>query len=213
MSLTRQHARAMTRVWVSLAVGVAAFAVSMFMTVWQAAVLIGWCTAAAVLVGWILTVILPKDGQATAALARQEDDSRAAADLVIIGAAIASLAGVGLGLVEGARVKGGGEAALTVLAVVSIVLGWALIHAVFTLRYARLYYSEGGGIDFNEPFDPDYHDFLYLALTLGMTYQVSDTDITSKAIRHTATRHGLLSYVFGTVIVAMTINVVAGLVR
>ena len=87
------------------------------------------------------------------------------------------------------------------------------IHAVFTLRYARLYYAEAGGVDFNEASDPDYRDFLYLALTLGMTYQVSDTDITSKAIRRTATRHGLLSYVFGTVIVAMTINVVAGLVR
>ena len=213
MSITRQHARAMTRVWVSGVVGIAAVAVSMFVTVWQAAVLIGWCSAGAFLEAWILSVVLPKDGQATAALARHEDDSRAAADLVVIGAAVASLAGVGLGLVEGAHVKGAGQAALTVLAVLSIVLAWGLIHAVFTLRYARLYYAEGGGVDFNEAADPDYRDFLYLALTLGMTYQVSDTDITSKAIRHTATRHGLLSYVFGTVIVAMTINVVAGLVR
>jgi uncharacterized membrane protein len=207
------HAFAMTRVVVAGSLGVVAFAVAMALTVWQAAVLVGWTTTAAVMVGWILRVILPKDGPATAALATREDDSRTAADLLLICAAVGSLAAVGLGLVEGAHVHGGGQAALTVLAVLSIVLSWALIHSVFTLRYAHLFYSEGGGIDFNEKDDPDYHDFAYLAVTLGMTYQVSDTDLTTKAVRHTALRHALLSYLFGTVIIAVAINVVAGLVK
>jgi uncharacterized membrane protein len=110
-------------------------------------------------------------------------------------------------------VHGGGQAALTVLAVLSIVLSWALIQTVFTLRYARLFYAEGGGIDFNEDDEPDFRDFAYLAVTLGMTYQVSDTDLTSKAVRRTALRHALLSYLFGTVIIAVAINVVAGLVK
>ena len=208
-----RHAFAMTRVLVSGCIGVVAFAVAMALTVWQAAVLVGWTATAAVLVGWILRVILPKDGPATATLAMREDDSRAAADLLLISAAVGSLAAVGLGLVEGARVHGGGQAALTVLAVLSIVLSWALIQILFTLRYARLYYAEGGGIDFNENDDPDYHDFAYVAVTLGMTYQVSDTDLTTKEIRHTALRHALLSYLFGTVIIAVAINVVAGLVK
>jgi uncharacterized membrane protein len=87
------------------------------------------------------------------------------------------------------------------------------VHAVFTLRYAHLYYSEGGGIDFNDDADPDYHDFAYLALTIGMTFQVSDTNLTTKAIRRTATRHALVSYLFGAIIIAMVINVVAGLLH
>ena len=209
----RRHAFAITWVLVSGAIGVAAFAVAMAVTVWQAAVLVGWTATAAVLVGWILGVTWPKDGAATATLATREDDSRAASDVVLISAAVGSLAAVGLGLVKGAAVHGAGEAALTALALLSIILSWAVIQAVFTLRYARLYYSEGGGIDFNEDDQPDYHDFAYLAVTLGMTYQVSDTNLTTKALRRTALRHALLSYLFGTVIVAVAINVVAGLVR
>jgi len=81
------------------------------------------------------------------------------------------------------------------------------------LRYAGLYYRDGEGVDFNEDDDPDYRDFAYLALTIGMTFQVSDTDLKTKAIRHTAIRHALLSYLFGAVVIAMVINVVAGLLN
>jgi uncharacterized membrane protein len=86
------------------------------------------------------------------------------------------------------------------------------VHTVFTLRYARLYYlDEDGGIDFNEADPPRYSDFAYLAFTIGMTFQVSDTDIQDKTIRATILRHMWLSYVFGAVIVAITINLIAGL--
>jgi uncharacterized membrane protein len=82
------------------------------------------------------------------------------------------------------------------------------------LRYARLYYADPvGGVDFNEDVRPDFSDFAYLAFTIGMTYQVSDTDLTNRRIRRTALRHALLSFLFGTVIVAMTINIVAGLLK
>jgi uncharacterized membrane protein len=85
---------------------------------------------------------------------------------------------------------------------------------VFTLRYARTYYSEPtGGIDFNEEDPPTYLDFAYLALTIGMTFQVSDTNLTSKPIRRTALGHAMLSYLFGAVIVALVINVVASLLH
>jgi uncharacterized membrane protein len=81
------------------------------------------------------------------------------------------------------------------------------------LRYASLYHHNGGGIAFPQDEPPDYGDFAYLALTIGMTYQVSDTALKDKTIRMTALRHALLSFVFGTGVLAMTINVVAGLLR
>lgn len=98
------------------------------------------------------------------------------------------------------------------LSIASIVLSWSVVHTVFALRYAKLYYDgEPGGVDFNDEDPPRYSDFVYLALTIGMTFQVSDTDLTVKPIRRTALRHALLSYVFGALIVAITINLIAGL--
>lgn len=84
---------------------------------------------------------------------------------------------------------------------------------MFTLRYARLYYVNGsGGIDFNQGDDPPaYVDFAYLAFTIGMTYQVCDTDLKTRKIRATALRQALLSYVFGAMVLALTVNLVAGL--
>jgi uncharacterized membrane protein len=86
-------------------------------------------------------------------------------------------------------------------------VSWVAIHTVFTLRYAQLYYSGApGGIDFNQPEPPAYVDFAYLAFTIGMAFQVSDTGLQTRKIRATVLRQALLSYVFGVVIVAMTIN-------
>ena len=207
------HARAGTRLAIAASFGILAFAISMALTAWQIAVLTGWDTTAAITVVWIYAAVWTKDAPDTARLATREDDSRAAADLLIVSAAVASLAGVGLGLVKAAHEQGSAEATITAVAVLSVALSWAAVQATFTLRYARLYYSEHGGIDFNEENEPDYRDFAYLALTLGMTYQVSDTDLTTKSVRRTASRHAVLSYLFGTVIVAMMINVVAGLLN
>jgi uncharacterized membrane protein len=82
---------------------------------------------------------------------------------------------------------------------------------VFALRYARLFYEQGG-VQF-EGGPPDYGDFAYLAFTIGMTYQVSDTPLTTKLMRRIALRHTLLSYLFGAVIGATVINVVVGIFR
>jgi uncharacterized membrane protein len=88
-----------------------------------------------------------------------------------------------------------------------------VVHVVFVLRYADVFYRNGGGIDFSEEDRPDYRDFAYVAFTIGMTYQVSDTGLTSQPIRRLAIKHALLSFVFGTAIIAVTINVVAGLLN
>src|SRR2546425_49537 len=94
--------------------------------------------------------------------------------------------------------RAGTRALVSAAAGVAAFWAWAAVHAIFPLRSARLYYTEGGGIDFNSDEEPDYRDFAYVALPLGMTYQVSDPDLGTKVVRQTATRHGLLSYLFGT---------------
>lgn len=207
------HARAGVRLVVAAGLGAVAFASAMALTPWQVAVLTGWDAMSAVVVVWVFLATWRTTSADTARLATKEADSRATADVLIVSAAVASLVAVGFGLLKAGEAHAVAKGAITAIAVLSVALAWAAVQATFTLRYARLYYSGDGGIDFNERSSPDYRDFGYLAFTVGMTYQVSDTDLTSKPLRRAATQHALLSYLFGTVIVAMMINVVAGLVR
>jgi uncharacterized membrane protein len=135
-------------------------------------------------------------------------------ELIVLSAGVALLAAVGLVLIRAGSAMGGTKAYLIALGVLSVALSWVMVHTVFTLRYARTYYLQPrGGIDFNESDPPTYLDFAYLALTIGMTFQVSDTNLTSKPIRRIALVHAALSYLFGAVIVALVINVVASLLH
>jgi uncharacterized membrane protein len=202
---------ARTRVLLSLAAGLLAFGIAILLTPWQAAALIGWDVAASVFILWVWLAVGRMDGEATKGHAGIEDLSTRTADLVLILASVASLIGVGLSLLEASDMEGVAKAVVVALASLTVILSWATVHTVFTLRYARLYYSGEGGIDFNEDRLPSYGDFAYLAFTIGMTYQVSDTPIGSGRIRRTALHHAYMSYLFGTVVVAMTINVLAGL--
>jgi uncharacterized membrane protein len=204
--------RAGLRLAVMLAAGVAATVVAAPLTSWIVAPVIGWAVAALVYSSWVWLTIGRMDADATASHATEEDPSRATTDLLVIGASLASLAAVAVILVAAHETTATPQVLLATLAVVSVALSWFLVHTLFTLRYARLYYrGEVGGIDFNQPEPPQYSDFAYLAFTLGMTFQVSDTNIRSHAIRSTALRHALLSFVFGSVILATVINLVAGL--
>jgi uncharacterized membrane protein len=179
---------------------------------WRVAVSLGWDATAACLLCSVWFVVLSKDARETAAAARAEDASRAAADAFLIGASLASLVSVGFVLVDAAGRTGLMKGVFIGLAVVSVVAAWATVHSVFMLRYARLYYSDPiGGIDFHADDQPDYRDFAYVALTIGMTFQVSDTDLTVKRIRRSALEHALLSFVFGAVILGITINIVGSL--
>lgn len=152
------------------------------------------------------------DPSETASHSRRENPGRDASDLVLSSAAIASLVAVGVVLVGASQDQGGSRYLHAGLALASVFISWILIHTVYSLKYARLFYGgKPGGIDFNASDDPDYRDFAYLAFTLGMTFQVSDTDIQTKEIRRTALRHALLSYPLGTVIIAASINLLSGL--
>jgi uncharacterized membrane protein len=153
------------------------------------------------------------DAAATKAHATREDPGRAQTDLIVLIAAVASLAAVGVVLIRASSAKGSAQDLLVALGVLSVALSWFAVHTLFSLRYARLYYAgRAGGINFNQKeLPPRYLDFAYLAFTIGMTFQVSDTDLETPTIRATALRHALISYLFGAVILGATINLIAGL--
>jgi uncharacterized membrane protein len=210
------HGLAARRLVVGAVAGAVAVVAALFAGArWGVAVSVGWDFGALVFLVWVWASIGHRDAAATARLAQAEDVSRATADAMLLSASVASLVAVGLVLVEAGRTSGTANGLLIGLAVVSVALAWASVHTVFTLRYGHLYYydSPPGGIDFNEEEPPDYRDFAYVALTVGMTFQVSDTNLTAKEIRRTATRHALLSFVFGAVVLAITINIVASLLN
>lgn len=176
--------------------------------------LVAWDAAGVVFLVWMWTDLWAMSAGETAKLAVREDPGVAATDILLIVASIVSLAAVGVVLVEASDASGTAKSLEIAFGVASVVVSWAMVHTIFALRYARLYYGQiEGGVDFNSADRPRYSDFAYLAFTIGMTFQVSDTAFQTKAFRAVALRHALLSYLFGTVIVATTINLVAGLVK
>jgi uncharacterized membrane protein len=181
---------------------------------WSTALIIGWAVACITYIAWVLLTVLPMDAQVTAEHATSEDPARAVADLMVLAASLVSLAAIVVLLAEADAAAGMPRMLVGSLTVASVALSWVLIHTLFTLRYASLYYSGvDGGVSFNQSDPPRYSDFAYLAFTLGMTFQVSDTNITSHDIRMTALRHSLLSYLFASVVLATVINLVVGLSR
>ena len=190
--------------------GVAASAV----TVPSAAILLGWDGAVAVYLVWTWNAVRGLNPDLTAELAQREDPSAATAELLLVGANVAVLGAVAFALVRAAQAAGGTKAFLIALGLFSVTLSWALVHTVYMLRYARAYYARpAGGIEFNEDEPPTYIDFAYFAFTIGMTFQVADTNITSKPVRRATLHHALLSYLFGAVLLGLVINVVATLLR
>jgi uncharacterized membrane protein len=200
---------ARSQVALAAAAGAAAFAALVLLAPVALAADAGWDVAAAVYMAWVWATVWPLDAADTGRLAEQEDPTRPLADVLVLAAAVGSLVAAGFVVGRGPRA---GELLWIGLGVASVVLSWGVVHTVFTLRYARLYYIDvDGGVDFNQPDPPAFRDFAYLAFTIGMTFQVSDTPVSDPAIRATALRHALLSFVFVTGIVAATINLVASL--
>lgn len=177
------------------------------------ALLLGYVVAALVFSVPLLWTMMRVGPEETRRYLDGMDPTPSETDIVVIVSSVASLAGIAVMLTGGAHGASSsrqiGEAAL---AVGTVACGWLLLHTIYLLRYARQWYNaEPGCIDFNGDDTPAFTDFAYLAFTLGMTYQVSDTDLKTRAVRRIVLRHTLLSYLFGTVIVASTINLVIGL--
>ncbi|GGU97973.1 hypothetical protein GCM10010260_37530 [Streptomyces filipinensis] len=201
---------AVPRLACAVVVGTAVGAVVGSATRREMGILSGTATTEAVCVvaGWL--VLWPMDAAATHRNARREDLRPVLEELVVVATSLGGLVGIVLLLLlNGSRT--GHAAALTALA--GVFLAWAALHLMYAARYAHIYYdASAGGIDFNSDLPPTYRDFLYFSYNLGMTYQVSDTAVSSPVIRAMALRHTLLSYVFGTGILATTLNLVASMI-
>ncbi|MHC6591995.1 DUF1345 domain-containing protein [Arthrobacter sp. C152] len=180
---------------------------------WAYAPALGWAAASAIYLVWVWSVIGRLDPAATAAHARREDPGRVFSDALVLTATLASFAGVALILNDASRAQGPGKDAIVAMALGSIALSWFLVQTLFTLRYAAIYYRDRTGVDFNEDTPPRYADFAYLAFTVGMTFQVSDTSLNTRAVRGTVLRQALLSYLLGAIVLATTINLVSGLIH
>jgi len=200
------------RIAIAFVVGIAVALPVAALSSWWLFPLLTWDFAGVVYASWVWMTIWPRDAASTARLAVRVDPTRAAADLLVQAAAIASLAAVGVVLGQAAKRHGADQVLLAGLGVVSVALSWVVVHTVYTLRYARLYYTPPeGGIQFGGSERPRFSDFAYLSLTLGMTFQVSDTSLDTNRFRKLALGQCLLAYVFGTVIVAATVNLVVSL--
>jgi uncharacterized membrane protein len=203
---------AITRVVVCVLIGAFSAAVVGHYTSWEYAPLVWWDVTALILLVSLWLSLRTFDATQTAQHASAEDPARGAADVILILASIASLVGVGVLLIQGSGATPFIQALHIGVGVVSIIISWAVVHSVYMLRYADLYFN-GNHIDFNSDEKPTYADFAYLAFTIGMTYQVADTNLTTRALRSTVLRHAFLSYIFGTAIIAATINFLAGLAK
>ncbi|MGE3619488.1 MAG: DUF1345 domain-containing protein [Acidimicrobiia bacterium] len=165
-----------------------------------------------VISGWVILWRL--SANATRGNARREELRPVVEEVAVVTTALGGLISIVVLLVHSDSDTGHAAIALA-----GVAMAWAALHLMYAARYASLYYGAGdveasaaGGIDFNSEDEPAYRDFLYFSYNLGMTYQVSDTTVASSEIRAVVLRHCLLSYLFGTSILATTINLVVGIV-
>ena len=206
--------RALTVLFAGLIVAVALLP---FVT-WGLALAGGWNAAALTFLLATWPIIINFDSARTAQLAVREDQTEGSARILLVGASVASLLGAGYSLHLAEQHTGAPRVLLIGGAVVTVVLSWTVINTVYTLRYADQHFRSKppGGIAFG-PDDgqqhPSYRDFAYIAFTIGMTYQVSDTALRDSRIRRTVLAHAILAYVFGVVIVAGSVNLISGLFR
>jgi uncharacterized membrane protein len=210
------------RALISAVVGFLVFLLSLSVKGLPLRLILAWNAYAitAIVLAWLRIIFA--DAKTAVLTAKLQDTGRTILfSLVLIGAcaslfAVAFLLGTAKGA-GGARI--GEHVALAALTVVG---SWALIHTVFTMHYAHAYYSNldecegehGAGLAFpgGEEEEPDFLDFAYFSFVIGMTFQVSDIEITSKRIRRLSLVHALLSFLFNTIILALTINLASSLI-
>ena len=186
-----------------------------------ALVLVVWISFALsiIIMDWI--ILFSSHPREVKKIAKLQDSSRTFLFLFVASATVISLGAI-IYLLK--STKGLPEVAKNehiLLAIAAVIVSWWLLHTIFTLRYAHLYYDTdtddggkraGGGLDFPGKEEPDYLDFVYFSFVIGMTFQVSDVVITSRRIRRIALLHALMAFAFNTAILALSINVISGLV-
>jgi uncharacterized membrane protein len=177
---------------------------------WSTRLLFGWDIAIAI---YLVVAFATMAGADTAHIRRRSvlmDEGRIVILMLTAGAALASLAAIVVELGEKDTSHNPRHLALSI---VTLALSWALIHTIFALHYAHEFYAEkryeNGGLAFPGKDEPDYWDFMYFSLVIGMTSQVSDVAVTAKAIRRIVSAHGVVSFVFNAALLALTVNIAA----
>ncbi len=167
------------------------------------------------------TLGMQQDPRRTSARASMEDPGRnAVLGVVLLTVAVALISAISI-LGRGPHVPTATEKAFVYgLGIAAVVLGWGLIHTMFTFRYAHMYYFDDDddneadrGLKFPGTDDPNDYDFAYFAFVIGMTFQVSDVQITDRGVRRVALGHGLISFAYNTAILALGINIISGLLH
>lgn len=207
----------MRRALTAFAAGLIVAVILLPFMAWGLALVGGWNAAAIAFLLTVWPVIIRADSSRAPQLAAREDQTEGSARLLLVGASVASLLGAGYALHLAGQKSGAPRGLLIGAAVLTVILSWTVINTVYTLRYADQHFrSTPGGIAFGAEDGqqhPSYRDFAYVAFTIGMTYQVSDTTLRDPQIRRTVLAHAILSYVFGVVIVAGSVNLISGLFR
>jgi uncharacterized membrane protein len=189
-------------------------------TGWQFRGLLGWCVGIVVylFLAWWLCVGF--DAERTRARAQSQDERSVVLMFVLLLATSACVAAIAVLMQQSRDLSGIARALHVGLAVFALAMSWLFIQTIFTFRYAHRYYHEeklqepdGPGLQFPGGLDPDYFDFLYYSFVVGMTSQVSDVQVTSREMRRLTMVHGVLSFGFNVLIVALSINVVAGILQ
>ena len=207
------------RFLISFLVGLICYALFFGHMQWGKHLILSWdaFTLSLMVLAWAR--ILSAQPSAVFRTARLQHTARKWILLFVLSAACASLAAVFV-LLRAAKTLSPAEAGEhIVFALITVLLSWALIHTIFTLQYAYLYYcrkpSDGassGVLVFPEgKIEPDYYDFAYFSFVIGMTSQVSDVQIGSREVRRWALLHGLISFAFNTAVLALGINIASGL--
>jgi uncharacterized membrane protein len=205
------------RLAISAAIGIATiFVLRLTDLTLMTRLLLGWDAGVAIYLVWAATVMARCS--TVAQLKRNaaiQDEGAFAILLLTVGAAIASLGAIFAELValERANPNYGLHVAL---AAATVILSWTFTHTIFALHYAHDFYGEASrsdGLKFPNNAKPDYWDFVYFSFVIGMTFQVSDVAVTNKSIRRMVVAHGALSFFFSTAIVALTVNIAAGLIQ
>ena len=185
-------------------------------------ILVGWDVGLAIYLIWTYAMMWRTEVESIRKRAAEEDEGAGAILLLSIAATAASFVAIafalgGLKSSDGHAVIPGGVAAHVVLAVNTILMSWAFVHTIFTFHYAHEFYAyrrdgQIGGLEFPHDTKPDYRDFLYFSLVIGMTSQTSDVNICSKVIRRMAAVHGVISFFFNLTVVALTVNMISNLI-
>lgn len=175
--------------------------------------LVAWCTAGVTALAWVWRICWRQDPAGTERVAREESVSHVT-DNAIITASIASIAAVVVALVQSRNQNGDPTSvALVILGVLGTIVAWALVNTVYALKYARMYFLDhpDGGFDVKQEAQPTYSDFAYFAFTVGMSYAAAEIEPINSEVRRKALFHALLSYFFGTILIAVAINLVTNL--